>query len=337
MSASSHANGRLGVKVLATGSAVPPNKVTNADLEKIVDTSDEWITQRTGIRSRYLVENGQQTSDLAAEAVNTALDRAGLQPKDLDLLLLATMTQDMICPATACQVVQKIDAIPCGALDINIACTGFVAALNLGDAMIRTGHYRHVAVVAADTLSSIVNWDDRRTCVLFGDGAGACILGATDDPRDGCQYQSLASDAKRGEALYVPRTDDDIPSAEKENYNGKLDTLQMNGKVVYKFAVEALAGCVDAAMEKTGLTADDIAMVIPHQSNIRMLKTAWRRLGFDQSKIYINIDRYGNTSAASAGICFDELMQQGDLKPGDNVIFVAQGGGLSWGANVWKL
>jgi len=259
------ANGRLGVKVLATGSAVPPNKVTNADLEKIVDTSDEWITQRTGIRSRYLVNNGQQTSDLAAEAVKTALDRAGLQPADLDLLLLATMTQDMICPATACQVVQKIGAIPCGALDINIACTGFVAALNVGDAMVRTGHYRNVAVVAADTLSSIVNWDDRRTCVLFGDGAGACIIAPSDDPTAGCQYQSLASDAQRGEVLYVPREEADIPEDERENFNGKLDTLQMNGKAVYKFAVEKLDGCVDEAMATTGLCADDIAMVIPHQ------------------------------------------------------------------------
>ncbi len=326
-----------GVKVLATGVCIPEKVLSNADLEKMVETSDEWIVQRTGIKTRRIADEDQRTSDMAADAVRQALDRAGLSPRDLDLLLLATMTEDVICPATACTVVAKLGAIPCGALDINIACTGYVAALNVGDAMIRTGHYRHVAVVAADKLSSIVNWDDRGTCVLFGDGAGAAILAPSDDPADGCQYQSLNSDGERGQVLYVPRDQRDIPESEKENFTGKFDTLQMNGKAVYKFAVEKLAGCVDEALRATGLTADDIAMVVPHQSNIRMLQSAWKRLGFDASKIHINIDRYGNTSAASAGICLDELMVASRLSKGDYVIFVAQGGGLSWGVNLWKL
>lgn len=327
----------IGVRILSTGAALPQKIVTNADLAQIVETSDEWIVQRTGIRERRIASDDQQTSDLAAQAVMQALDRAGLAPGQLDLLVLATMTQDVICPATACQVVAKIGAIPCGALDINIACTGFVAAMNIGDAMIRSGHYKHIAVVAADKLSSIVDWDDRRTCVLFGDGAGSCILGACDDPTRGCRYQSLSSDGERGAVLYVPRDDSDIPDSERENFSGKFNKLQMNGKAVYKFAVEKLAACVEQALLATGMSTDDIAMVVPHQSNIRMLQSAWKRLGFDDSKIHINIDRYGNTSAASAGICFDELMQAGRIKDGDHVIFVAQGGGLSWGANLWKL
>ena len=334
----SSSNGKsIGVRVVATGSALPQKVMTNADLEKLVETSDDWITRRTGIRERRIAAEGQQTSDLAAEAVSQALQRAGMDPSELDLLLLATMTQDVICPATACRVVAKIGAIPCGALDINIACTGFVAVMNLGDSMIRSGHYKNIAVVAADTLSGIVDWDDRRTCVLFGDGAGACILSASDDPTQGCQYQSLKSDGERGAVLYVPRDDSDIPESERESFTGKFNTLQMNGKVVYKFAVEKLAGCVEQAMAAMDMTTDDVAMVVPHQSNIRMLQSAWKRLGFDNSKIYINIDRFGNTSAASAGICFDELMQAGRLKTGDHIIFVAQGGGLSWGANLWTL
>jgi 3-oxoacyl-[acyl-carrier-protein] synthase-3 len=327
----------VGTRLIATGAAIPERVLTNADLEKMVDTSDEWIVQRTGIRTRHLADEDQKTSDLATEAVAQALDRAGLAPADLDLLLLATMTEDMICPATACQVVARLGAIPCGALDVNIACTGFVATLNLADALIRTGHYRHIAAVAADKLSDIVDWEDRGTCILFGDGAGAAILGPADQPDRGCLYQSLNSDAERGQVLYVPRQDADVPDSERQRFSGKLNTLQMNGKAVYKFAVEKLAECVEQALAATGLNADDIAMVIPHQSNIRMLHSAWKRLGFDTEKIYINIDRFGNTSAASAGICLDELMTAGRLHEGDHVIFVAQGGGLSWGTNLWRL
>ena len=336
MSVFSAATAPAGVKIAGTGVAIPPRKVTNADLEKIVDTSDEWITQRTGIKTRHLVDD-QRCSDLAAEAVSQAMNNAGIKPDELDLLIAASMTPDMICPALAATTVAKIGAIPAGAFDINIACTGFVATLNMASAMIQTGHYRNVAVVAAETLSRIVDWEDRSTCVLFGDAAAAAVLTASDNPEQGCRFQMLGSDGHRGQVLYVPRDDKDIPEGEEENFSGKFNTLQMNGKVVYKFAVETLADCVARSLDAVNLTADDIKMVIPHQSNIRMLKSAWKRLGFDESKIYINIDRFGNTSAASVGICLHELIEAGTITEGDHLVFVAQGGGLSWGTNLWKL
>lgn len=326
-----------GVRIAGTGMAVPPRKVSNDDLAKFVDTSDEWIRPRTGIVTRHLSDETQLTSDLAAEATTQALKNAGLKPTDLDLLVVSTMTPDVICPATACRVVSKIGAIPCGAMDLNLACTGLVAGLSIANNFIMSGAYKHVAVIGADRLSTIVNWEDRKTCVLFGDAAGAMVLSASDNPSQQCLHQKLNSDGDMGEVLYVPRTESDIPERGKESFNGKFNTLQMNGREVYKFAVNALQECVREALEHTGLSADDIKMVIPHQSNIRMLQSAWKKMGFPTDKIYINIDRFGNTSAASIGLCMHELTEQGKLEQGDYVIFVAQGGGLTWGASLWRL
>ena len=326
-----------GVRISGTGMAVPPRIVSNDDLAKIIDTSDEWIRPRTGIVTRHLCDDDQLTSDLAAQAVSQAIDNAGLKPTDLDLLVCATMTPDMICPATACQVVEKIGAVPCGAMDVNLACTGLVAGLSIAANFILSGAYRHVAVVGADRLSKIVNWEDRKICILFGDAAGAVIVSASDNPRQQCLFQKLNSDGGMGKALYVPRSERDIPEGGQEGFNGKYNTLQMNGREVYKFAVHALQDCVREALEHTGLSHDDIKMVIPHQSNIRMLNSAWKKLGFPDDKIYINIDRFGNTSAASIGLCLHELTEQGRLQEGDHVIFVAQGGGLTWGASLWRL
>ncbi len=334
-----------GVRIAGTGMAVPPRKVHNDDLAKFVDTSDEWIRPRTGIVTRFLTEEGARTSDLAAEAVTAALADAGLAPSDLDLLILATMTQDMICPATACQVVAKIGAVPCGAMDLNMACTGFVGGLNLAYNCIATGFYKTVAVIGADRLSSIVDWKDRRTCILFGDAAGAAVITASDNPAQRCIFQSLHSDSSpgQGDALFVPRNAADLPghvdphNTEEAGWNGAYDKLQMNGQAVFKFAVNALRDSVTLAMERTGLTADDIAMIIPHQSNKRIMDAAWRKLGFGEDKYYVNIDRFGNTSAASVGLCLTELRQQKRIGEGDKVIFVAQGGGLTWGASLWQL
>ncbi len=326
-----------GIRISGTGMAVPPRKVSNDDLSKIVDTSDEWIRPRTGIVTRHLSDNGTLTSDLAAEAVSQAIQNAGLKPTDLDLLICATMTPDMICPATACRVVEKIGAVPCGAMDVNLACTGLVAGLSIAANFIQSGAYKNVAVIGADRLSTIVNWEDRKTCVLFGDAAGAVVVSASDNPRQQCLFQKLNSDGGMGEALYVPRNEQDIPEAGRDSFNGKFDTLQMNGREVFKFAVNALKECVREALDQTGLTHDDIKMVIPHQSNIRMLTSAWKKMGFPDDKIYINIDRFGNTSAASIGLCLHELTEQGRLEEGDHVIFVAQGGGLTWGASLWRL
>ena len=326
-----------GVRISGTGMAVPPRVLTNQDLTLLVDTTDEWITQRTGIKTRHIADEDTRTSDLAADAVAQACTNAGIEPAELDLVLCATMTPDVICPATAAEVVRKVGAIPCGAIDMNIACTGLVAALGTASALVETGMYRHVAAVGADTLSTITDYEDRRTCVLFGDAASCVIVSASDDPQQGCLFQTLGSDAERGEVLFVPRSERDVPDSARHVFTGKFDTLQMDGKAVYKFAVTKLAECVDQALAATGLTADDVKMVVPHQSNIRMLESAWKRLGFDTDKIHINIDRFGNTSAASAGICFHELMSQGHLARGDHVVFVAQGGGLSWGTSLWRL
>ncbi len=326
-----------GVRIVGTGIALPPRVVTNDDLARIVDTCDEWIRPRTGIVTRHLADNGLDTSDLAAQAVRDALTDAGLEPTDLDLLVCATFTPDMICPATACQVVHKVHAVPCGAFDLNSACTGFVAALDVAANFIGSGHFRHVAVVGAEKLSKVVNWQDRSTCVLFGDAAGAAILSRSDDPEQGCLFQTLASDAGKSETLYVPRDESQIPESQAERFNGQLNTLQMHGREVYKFAVHTLESCVREALEATGLTADDIKMVIPHQSNLRMMQTAWKKLGIGEDKIYVNIDRYGNTSAATIGLCLHELRQQQRIGKGDYVIFVAQGGGLTWGSSLWRL
>jgi 3-oxoacyl-[acyl-carrier-protein] synthase-3 len=326
-----------GVRISGTGVCIPERVLSNADLEKMVDTSDEWITQRTGIKTRRIIETGRQNSDLGAAAVAQAMRNAGLEPRELDLLICATMTPDVMCPAMACTIVKKIGAIPAGAMDLNIACTGYVAALATAHNFIAAGACRHVAVVASETLSRIINYEDRSTCVLFGDAAAAAILSAGDDPAQGCLYQSLSSDGERGEVLYIPRTEADIPPSETEHFNGKYNTLQMNGRAVYKFAVEKLAEAVEKALAAADLTAADVKMVIPHQSNLRMLQSAWKRLGFDDDRIYINIDRYGNTSAASVGICLHELMEEGRLRQGDYVVFVAQGGGLSWGSSLWRL
>ncbi len=333
----------VGVRLAGVGMAVPPRCATNDDLSKIVDTSDEWIRPRTGIKQRHLSDEGLKTSDLAAQAVTMALEDAGISPNDLDLLFCATMTPDMVCPATACQVVAKIGAVPCGAMDINMACTGFVGALNMASNAIASGMYKNVAVIGADQLSTIVNWEDRRTCVLFGDAAGAAVLTASDNANQGCLYQRIWSDASKADALYIPRDEKDLPAnidatnTDEPGWNGQYDKLQMDGRTVFKFAVNALKSCVQTALQETGLTPDDIAMVIPHQSNIRMLQTAWKKLGFDDDKIYINIDRFGNTSAASIGLCLYELKQQKRLHEGDKVIFVAQGGGLTWGVSAWEL
>ena len=326
-----------GVKIAGTGMCIPKRALTNEDLAQIVETNDEWITQRTGIKTRYIVAEGQRTSDLATAAVKQACDNAGIEPKDLDLVITASMTPDLVCPAMSSTVVKKLGAIPCGAFDMNIACTGFVAALNTASSMIESGHYKNIAICGADSLSKITDWNDRRTCVLFGDAAGAAVLTASDDVEQGCLYQGLWSDGDRGVALFVPKEESDIPEGEMDTFSGAYNTIQMNGKAVYKFAVNALADCVEQSLEVAGLTADDIAMVIPHQSNLRMLHMAWKKLGFSTDKIYVNIDRYGNTSAGTVGVCLHELVEQGQIKKGDYIIFVAQGGGLSWGTSLWKL
>ena len=325
-----------GVAIAGSGISIPSQVLTNDDLAQRVDTSDEWITKRTGIRERRVIENSQMLEDLAADAAASAIAKAGILPDVVDMLIVATMTPEMNCPSTAARVVDRIGATPAGAVDVAAACSGFVYGLNMGAALIESGFYRHVVVVGAEVLSKAINWDDRRTCILFADGAAAVVLSACDDPERGCLHQTMSSDGSLWHELYVPRSDEHVPP-QSDVYNGRLNTLQMNGREVYKFAVKKVEQTIEEAMQATGLKPDDLAMIIAHQSNRRILESARERLGLPPEKLYINIDRYGNTSAASVPICFYELVEAGRLKQGDLVLFSAMGGGMTWTSSLWRL
>jgi 3-oxoacyl-[acyl-carrier-protein] synthase-3 len=324
------------VHIAGTGMAVPPRTLNNHDLERIVETSDEWITQRTGIQQRQIVENGTGVRDLAAEALTAALSDAGIEASDLDMLLLATLTPEMPCPSTAAQLVDQIGAKPAGAMDLSAACSGFVYGLNLASSLIESGQYKNIAVVGAETLSKVTDYTDRRTCVLFGDGAGAAILNADERDDRGCLYQAMRSDGSLWQELYLPQQEANVPT-KCDHFTGHLNTLQMNGREVYKFAVTTTLDIIDETLESAGVKPDDLAMVIPHQSNKRILESARDKMGLPEEKMWININRYGNTSAASVPICLHELHEAGKLADGDLVLFLAIGGGMTWASSLWRL
>ncbi len=324
-----------GVRLAGSGMALPPTVLTNEELARRVDTNDEWISQRTGIRQRHVADEKTTLLPLARDATRAALADAGVQASDLDLLICATLTPEMCCPSTAARVAAEIGANPAGAMDISAACSGFVYGINMAAALIESGFYRTIAVVGGEVLSKITDWNDRRTCVLFGDGAGAAILTRDDNPGRGCLYQTMSSNGSLWRELYVPRHAGDVP--EHAEFTGSYNTLQMNGREVYKFAVTTLQKTIDDALHATGLKASDLAVIIPHQSNARILESAREKLGLPAEKLYINIDRYGNTSAASVPICLHELRSAGKLKSGDLVLFVALGGGLTWASSLWRL
>jgi 3-oxoacyl-[acyl-carrier-protein] synthase-3 len=328
----------IGIRLAGTGMAVPDNIVTNQELAKTVDTNDEWISQRTGIRQRHVSREGTNVLTLSRDAMRQALAGAGMEARQLDMLIVATLTPEMVTPSTAARVVAEIGAAPAGGVDISAACSGFVYGANMAAALIQTGFYKTIGVVGCETLSKITNWTDRATCVLFGDGAGAAIFTATDDSSRGCLYQSMGSDGGRWHELYCPRAEADLPPAgQGAPFNGQFNTLQMNGREIYKFAVSTLQKSIDAALQHCGLKASDLAMIIPHQSNARIIESAREKLGLPPERMYVNIDRYGNTSAASVPICLHELMSAGRLKAGDQVLFVALGGGLTWATSLWRL
>jgi len=324
-----------GVRLSGTGLAVPARMLTNKDMARFVDTSAEWIAQRTGINQRYVLEETESMRMLAVAATKQAMANAGIEPKELSLLICATMTPEMCCPATAARIVSEIGSSPAGAVDISIACSGFVYGLNMADSLVRSGMYKHVAVVGAEAFSKILDWKDRRTCVLFGDGAGAAILSACDDPQAGSIYHTMGSDGSSWDSLYCPTKEAQI--SKTNEYNGSLGTLQMNGREVYKFAVSTLTRTIESTLTANGLKPNDVAMIISHQSNARILESARDKLGINEDKLYINIDRYANTSAASVPICLHELMDAKRLKQGDLILFAALGGGLSWATNLWRL
>jgi 3-oxoacyl-[acyl-carrier-protein] synthase-3 len=318
------------------GMAVPPRVVTNDELSKRIDTTDEWIQSHTGIRERRIVSEEQTSASLATEAAMRALDMARLKPAELDLIIVATSTPEHIFPATACLVQDRLGASKAGAFDLLAACSGFIFALNMGTQAIRSGSIKNALIIGAETLSRITDWNDRNTCVLFGDGAGAFVLQASPEP-GGVVSAVMRSDGSGGDLLVLPGGGSRIPATRTSVQTGQ-HYIKMNGREVFRFATRVLGQVTEEAVKQAQLSLSDIQLVIPHQANQRIIEAALKRLDIPLENCVINLDRYGNTSTASIPIATCEAVQQGRLKPGDKVVFVGFGGGLTWGAAValWK-
>ncbi|MEP6699504.1 MAG: beta-ketoacyl-ACP synthase III [Verrucomicrobiota bacterium] len=321
------------VSITGTGSYVPERILTNADLSKMVDTSDEWIITRTGIRERRIAAADEDTSDMAMNAALRAIEQAKISPKDIDLILLATATPDMLFPATACLVQKKIGASKAACLDVSAACAGFLFAVEIAQQFITSHTYDTVLVIGAEKLSSITNWTDRNTCVLFGDGAGAAILQHRSGAAHGVIATHVGSDGNYADILFMPGGGSRTPIT-RENADQHLQTIHMSGKDVYKQAVTAMMSATKNVLDQAGLTIQDIACVIPHQANIRIIEAIADRLDISLEKFFVNVDRYGNTSAAAVAIALDEANRSGRIKPGDYVLLVVFGGGLTWASTV---
>jgi 3-oxoacyl-[acyl-carrier-protein] synthase-3 len=321
---------RINAAITGTGSFAPSRILTNLDLEKMVETSDEWITTRTGIKQRRISENGTGPSDLAFEASRIALKEANLEPEQIDLILLGTVTPDYILPSTACILQDKLGAKNAAVLDIVAACSGFIYGLSIASAFIAIGQYKNVLVIGVETLSKITNWEDRNTCVLFGDGAGAAVVSAT-SREEGILGTFLSGDGSLANLLHIPLGGSKTPLT-KENFDLKQHYITMQGNEVFKSAVRAMDSAARHIIQEVGLTSEDIDLLIPHQANIRIIEALAKRLKVSMDKVYVNIDRYGNTSAASVPIALDEARKNGVIKPGSNTVLVAFGAGFTWGS-----
>jgi 3-oxoacyl-[acyl-carrier-protein] synthase-3 len=322
-----------GVKIVAVGHYVPPGILTNEDLEKVLDTSDEWITSRTGMKRRHVALPEQATSDLAIIAARRALEKSGLTSADIDCYVVATVTPDYIFPATACIVAAKLGASDKAAFDIEIACSGFIYGLTVASSLVRAGVYRRIMLIGAETLSKIVNRSDRSTAILFGDGAGAVILEASQ--ADSFLSSELGSDGSRPEVLRVAAGGSRqalTPAA----WEAGEQYIRMEGREVFKFAVTKMIDATDKALLKANLQKRDLDWLIPHQANKRIIDAAAKYLDMPDEKVIVNIQEYGNTSAASVPIALSEAVQAGKIKDGDVIVFVGFGGGLSWGAVTWR-
>jgi 3-oxoacyl-[acyl-carrier-protein] synthase-3 len=318
-------------RIAGTGSYAPERVLTNADLERMVDTSDDWIVERTGIRERRLAAPGEACSDLGTKAAERALEAAGVAASDLDMILLATCTGDAPLPATACLIQHRLGAAKAAACDIGAACCGFVYALAVGDAYVKTG-LRHVLVIGSEVMSAITNWKERNTCILFGDGAGAVVLSATKEDR-GILSSHLHSDGSLWNLICVPGGGSRMPPTEKMLAD-ELQYIKMKGNETYKVAVKTLEESAREALQANGLTVADIDAYVPHQANVRIIKAVASRLELPMEKVVLNMDRYGNTSAASIPIALDEAVRGGRIKKGHLVMMAAFGSGLTWATSV---
>ena len=312
--------------VKGVGSALPKRRVTNDELAHTVDTTDEWIVERTGIRSRYIAGDGETTGSLAIAAARAALEHAGLQPTDLDLIVLATATPDQTFPSTATKVQAALGINDCIAFDVHAVCTGFLYALSVADSMLRSGSATKALVIGAETFSRLLDWQDRSTCVLFGDGAGALVLSA-EDSDSGILSTRLHADGRHNDLLFV----DGGPST-----TGTVGKLRMKGREVFRHAVINLAEVMNEVLDSAGLNSADVDWVVPHQANARILDATAKKLGLPPEKIVVTVDRHANTSAASVPLAFDTAVKDGRIKPGDLVVLEAMGGGFTWGAAVLR-
>ena len=323
--------------IIGTGSYMPERILTNHDLEKLVETSDDWITSRTGIKERRVAAEGETTSDMASEAARRAMDAAGVKPEEIDLIIVATVTPDMFFPSTGCFVQKKIGAWNAVCFDINAACSGFLYALQTARHFINTGNRTTALVIGAEKLSTLINWKDRNTCVLFGDGAGAVVLRRGDDTIQTAPGRVLSSvmgcDGRLTDLLRVPGGGSACPVT-AENVDQRLNTIHMEGRETFKHAVTRMCQASEEALKLAGLTAKDINMVIPHQANQRIISAIADRLGVGAERTFINLDKYGNTSAATIPVALDEAHRSGRIKSGDVVLLVAFGGGFTWASAV---
>jgi 3-oxoacyl-[acyl-carrier-protein] synthase III len=323
--------------IIGTGSYVPERVLTNDDLSKIVETSDEWITTRTGIKERRIAAEGENTSDMASEAARRALASAGITAADVDLIIVATVTPDMFFPSTACIVQKKLEAWNAVAFDISAACSGFLYALQTARNFINTGNRKTALIIGAEKLSSLINWTDRNTCVLFGDGAGAVVVRhkeeGDENPPGRILSAVMGSDGSLTDLLKVPGGASALPVT-PENVDQRLNTIHMEGRETFKHAVTRMCQASEQALNMAGLEAKDVNMVIPHQANLRIISAIATRLDIPEERIFVNLQKYGNTSAATIPVALDEASRSGAIKRGDNVLLVAFGGGFTWASTM---
>lgn len=320
------------VSIIGTGSYLPERVLTNAELAKLVETSDEWITTRTGIKERRIAGENEATSDLAARAAQAALENAGIGADEVDLIIVATVTPDMFFPSTACFVQQKIAAKNAACFDVSAACSGFLYAMEIAQQFITSHTYDTVLVIGAEKLSSIVDWSDRNTCVLFGDGAGAAVLRHRGGAH-GVINTFMASDGRLSDILYIPGGGSKFPPS-KDNLDQRLNCIKMSGKETYKQAINSMLDAANKVLADANLDPEDLACIIPHQANLRIIEAISQRFGVPIDRFVVNLDRYGNTSAAAVAIALDEANRTGRMKVGDYVLLVVFGGGLTWAASV---
>lgn len=317
------------VRIAGTGSYVPEKVLSNADLEKLVDTSDDWITTRTGIKERRIAADDESTSDLATASARQALQQAGVAAEDIEVIIVATITPDTLTPATACYVQQKLGAKKAVAFDVSAACSGFLYAMEIAQSLIATGSRQNALIIGAEKLSAFVDWNDRNTCVLFGDGAGAAVLLPADNGEGRILSSHVGTDGWQTELLNIPGGGSACPIT-IDNASEKLATLSMQGREVFKHAVNAMREASELAIKQAGLETSDIDYVIPHQANLRIIDAITTRLDIGDDRVFINLDKYGNTSAAAVAIALDEANREGFISKGDHILLVAFGAGLTW-------